>query len=647
MESRRIRTADAIRMKRGEGWLQYCPLSYDQVRCIHAPFVECYAIQEFSIASDLDPKQITRKKVCIILSFASSKSPFWLQLGLRETPHTSHPETEAECCLRRNQRRAARAAWVRCKPSTPQRDPRTDELARSSRRRAQTLWNDFLQFLKTTWDAALIQRLRCPSNHPLNLCSDPNGQELKRLEEMKVVIPVTYSRWAAPIVVVKKADGSIRLCADFSIGLNAALEDHQYPLPTPDDLYTILNGGTCFAKLDLTEAYLQVEVAATSRELLTINTHRGLFQFTRLPFGVKTAPAIFQLIMDTMLTNVEGTAAYLDDIIIVGQSNQELTERISRVLTCIPRLEKCHFYLPSIKYLGFILDLQGRRSDPANVAAIQHMPPPSDISSLCAFLGLVSYYGSFLLSLHQIKAPLNKLLTKDTKWFWPIDCQKSFDKIKSLIKSDLLLTYSDPNKKIVVAADASNHGVGAVILHAFTDGTEKAIMHTARYLIPAEHNYSQIEKEALALIFAVKKIPQDAIRASLYTHFITISQPGYDFSIQYRRTTEFGQADALSQSVSDDDTVIAATSVDDDFQRTLTDCIRTIPVTRMDIKQETQQDSMIQKVCGFLQHPWPPNLTGDLQQFKRRSGSLSVIDGCLMFTDRVVVPTKLRQTVLK
>ena len=134
-----------------------------------------------------------------------------------------------------------------------------------------------------------------------------------------------------------------------------------------------------------------------------------------------------------MLTGVEGTAVYLHDIIIVGQSNQELTERIRRVLTCTQdfgfrhRPEKCHFYLPYIKYLGFIFDRQGRRPDPANVVAIQHMPPPSDVSSLRTFLGLVSYFGSFLPSLHQIKAPLNKLLTKDTKRSWPIDCQKSFD----------------------------------------------------------------------------------------------------------------------------------------------------------------------------------------------------------------------------
>ena len=141
--------------------------------------------------------------------------------------------------------------------------------------------------------------------------------ELKRQEKMTVITPVTYSQWAVPIVVVKGIDDTIRLYADFSIGLNAALEDHQYPRQIREDIFTILNGSTCFAELDLTEAYLQVDVSAASRKLLTINTHRGLFQYTRLPIGVKTAPAIFQQIMDIMLTWIEGASAYLDDIIVV------------------------------------------------------------------------------------------------------------------------------------------------------------------------------------------------------------------------------------------------------------------------------------------------------------------------------------------
>ena len=187
------------------------------------------------------------------------------------------------------------------------------------------------------------------------------------------------------------------LCADFSTGLKTALEDYQYPLLIREDIFTILNGDTCFAKLDLTEAYLQVKVSVAPKELVIINTHWSLFQYTWLSFGIKTAPIIFQQIMDTMLTGVEGAAACLDDIIVVCQSKQDLTEQTNKVLTHIQdfgfqlRPEKCHFHLQAIKYLGFIFNRYGRCPDPANEAAIQHIPPSSDISSLHSFLGLMSH----------------------------------------------------------------------------------------------------------------------------------------------------------------------------------------------------------------------------------------------------------------
>ncbi|KAA3682236.1 DNA ligase 4 [Paragonimus westermani] len=159
----------------------------------------------------------------------------------------------------------------------------------------------------------------------------------------------------------------------------------SYSLPIPEDLFTKLNGGECFAKLDLAEAYLQLPVAEGSKELLTINTHKGLYRFNQLPFGVKTASAIFQQVMDMMLTDIPGAAAYLDNVIVMGHNAEDREQKLDQTLTRLGyyvfrlRGEKCSFGMPSIKYIGFIVDKDGRRPDPASVEAVQRIPPPTNV----------------------------------------------------------------------------------------------------------------------------------------------------------------------------------------------------------------------------------------------------------------------------
>ena len=152
---------------------------------------------------------------------------------------------------------------------------------------------------------------------------DKIDKELERLTQCGVLSKVDYSDWAALVVYVKKKSGEIRVCADFFTGLNSAIEDHHYPQPSPEEIFTKLNGGRYFSKIYLSEAYLQIPTDEESSKLLCISTHGGLFKYGRLLFGVKTAPAVFQQIMDTMIAGLDFTTAYLDDILVKSNSIKE------------------------------------------------------------------------------------------------------------------------------------------------------------------------------------------------------------------------------------------------------------------------------------------------------------------------------------
>ena len=161
---------------------------------------------------------------------------------------------------------------------------------------------------------------------------------------------------------VKNLSKDIRVCADFSNGLIAALKDHHYPLPSPEEVFTKLNGGKIFSKIDLSEAYLQIPIEEESSKLLCISTHKGLFKFNRLAFGIKFAPAIFQQIIDTMLSGLDFSIRYLDDILMKSETIEQHRKQVFRVFKRINEYgftlkdTKCEFFLDKIKYLGQIID---------------------------------------------------------------------------------------------------------------------------------------------------------------------------------------------------------------------------------------------------------------------------------------------------
>jgi len=205
-------------------------------------------------------------------------------------------------------------------------------------------------------------------------------KELNRLEQDGIIEKITYSPWAAPIVPVPKGDGHIRLCGDYKVTINPMLEIDQYPLPKPDDIFATLAGGKYFSKIDLTHAYQQLKLSEDSKNFVTINTHRGLYRYTRLPFGVASAPAIFQKVMDTILQGLPNVICYLDDILVCGGTMEENLKNVEQVLLRLKQYkvkakkEKCVFLARTVEYLGHRVDESGLHTLDSKVAAITKAP---------------------------------------------------------------------------------------------------------------------------------------------------------------------------------------------------------------------------------------------------------------------------------
>ena len=503
------------------------------------------------------------------------------------------------------------------------------------------------------------------------------SEELDRLVAEGTLEPVDYAEWAAPIVAVMKSDRkSVRICGDFRTTVNPVSKLNRYPIPKTEDILATLERGKLFTKLDLSQAYLQLKLDKESKEYLVISTHKGLFRYTRLPYGISSAPGIFQKAMEQLLQGIPHVSVYIDDILITAETEAEHLKILEEVLDRLAKAElrvkkhKCKFMASSVTYLGYVIDAQGIRPLPEKVEAIKQAPTPKNVTELKSYLGLLSYYGKFLPNLSTHLAPLYTLLSKRKLWKWTSAQDKAFNESKDLLTSSSLLVHFDPKLPILLACDASAYGIGAVLAHRLPDGSEKPIGYASRTLNAAERNYSQLEKEGLSLVFGIKRFysflfghpftlitdhkpllgllasqkptsPHASARIRRWSLYLSM----FEYKLEFRNTSAHANADALSRLPLPVEPAVNQTPPE---LVLLMDHLSNSPVTAHQIREGTRKDPQLAPIVQFVQQGWPNTCPdqGQLTPFFEKRTELSIYEGCLLWGTRVVIPASCREAVL-
>lgn len=392
------------------------------------------------------------------------------------------------------------------------------------------------------------------------------------------IIRPSDSAWSSPIwIVPKKSDASgktkWRIVIDFR-KVNEKTIDDKYPIPNITDILDKLGNCQYFSTLDLASGFHQIEMNPADISKTAFNVEHGHFEFLRMPMGLKNAPSTFQRVMDNVLRGLQNKIClvYLDDIIVFSTSLQEHIENLEKVFNRLResnfriQMSKSEFLKKETAYLGHVITRDGIKPNPDKISAIQNYPIPKTATEIKRFLGLVGYYRKFIPNFARITKPMTQCLKKGYKIILNQDYTDCFEKCKKLLTNDPILQYPDFSKEFILTTDASNLAIGAVLSQG-PIGSDKPIAYASRTLNTSEINYSTIEKELLAIVWATKyfrpylfgrkfKIMTDHRPLQW---IMNIKEPNsrltrwrlklseYDFSVIYKQGKYNCNADALSR----------------------------------------------------------------------------------------------------
>jgi predicted aspartyl protease len=431
-------------------------------------------------------------------------------------------------------------------------------------------------------------------------------KEIKDMLEKKIIEP-SSSPWAAPIVLVKKKDGSTRFCIDYR-KLNDCTVKDAYPIPRIEDSLNSLSGAKYFSTLDLASGYWQVEMAEKDKEKTAFTTHLGLYQFTVMPFGLCNAPSTFERLMENTLSGLQYSTCliYLDDIIIFASDFQAEMTRIRAVFDRLReagmmlKAKKCDLFQKEVTYLGHKVSDKGVEADSQKVEAVKNWPVPNSVKEVRSFLGLCSYYRRFVQGFATIASPLHKLTEKSKTFEWSDECEVAFNTLKTKLCEAPILAYPNFEHDFILDTDASNFGLGGVLSQNIED-KEHVIAYGSRSLTKPERRYCVTRRELLAVVHFVKHFKHFLVGRNFLLRtdhgalrwLFKFKEPEgqvarwievlntYQMDIHHRPGKQHGNADALSRMP------CKQCGIEDDVDGTLNpDVVRVMAVTRAQAGQE-------------------------------------------------------------
>ena len=404
----------------------------------------------------------------------------------------------------------------------------------------------------------------------------PLKQELLRMEKLGVIQRIEEpTDWCAPCIVVPKKNGKIRVCIDFT-RLNEAVKRELHPLPKTEETLSELGSAVKFSKLDANCGYWQMKLSPESQKLTTFITPFGRYKCKRLPFGISSAPEIFQREMQKALVDSEGVICQMDDILVYGASQQEHDKRVEAVLQKLKlagitlNSDKCQFNTPEVVFLGHVISKEGIKADPEKTEAVRSFKAPTNKKELRRFFGVLNYLGKFFPTLSRGTHNLRQLLQKDKEWVWESAQANEFDQLRQTISKAPTLTPFCLEAPTRLSTDASSYGLGAAVLQ-LVNGEWRPVAYASRSLTAAEQRYAQIEKEAFAICWGCEKFhyylvgrefevetdhkplisilgDKELSKLPLRVQRFRLRMMAYSYKIMYTPGAKLVLADALSRS---------------------------------------------------------------------------------------------------